>query len=329
MEVLLTAFARALCGERYTPGKRLVDQDAQRIDVGGRTDRISVVPLFRRHVRIRTDPDVGWRQVPVTRGRVSVGYRPVGEALRLAAGRERLERQTRGLLAGLGDAEVEQLGNQAPAVLDHHHVRGLQVAVDDSALVCRRHDLRDTVEERHELFGRHRAAFAEPGVQRGAGHHLHGDPEHAVRLAAECIDMGRVRMIELRGELCFAQEAFPRTALALLRIAQHLDHRVTLERRLEAAIHGAAATPTDPLAENEFSERSPTEVAICHRLESSVRQPRHRAILDDTTSPVASCGTPGPRTPGHVVGILAPVSQIARSRSVGARDDPTLWLQNR
>ena len=73
---------------------------------------------------------------------------------------------------------------------------------------------------------------------------------------------------------------------------------MTLERRLEAAIHGAAAALANLLKENEFSERSPTEIAICHRLlEFSVRQPRHRPVHDDTASPVASCGTSEPETP--------------------------------
>ena len=73
-------------------------------------------------------------------------------------------------------------------------------------------------------------------------------------------------MVELRRELRLAKEALLRSFVAALRLAQHLDHRVALERRLEAAVHGAAASLANLLAENEFSERSPAEVAICHRL---------------------------------------------------------------
>jgi hypothetical protein len=41
------------------------------------------------------------------------------------------------------------------------------------------HDPRDAVEERHELFGRHRAALDEPRVERDPWHELHGDPQDA------------------------------------------------------------------------------------------------------------------------------------------------------
>jgi len=103
---------------------------------------------------------------------------------------------------------------------------------------------------------------------------------------------------------------------------------VTLERRLEAAIHGAAAALANLLTENEFSERSPTEIAICHRLlEFSVRQPRHHPFATILLRPSHLAAPHEPETPADVVGVL--VVRIALSVSVETGGGPTLWLQTR
>ena len=58
------------------------------------------------------------------------------------------------LSSELRDAEVEQLRQQPPGALDHHHVRRLQIAMHDAALVRGVDDLADPLEERHQLLER-------------------------------------------------------------------------------------------------------------------------------------------------------------------------------
>ena len=72
--------------------------------------------------------------------------------------------------------EVEQLGEQASATLDHHHVRGLEVPMHDPTLVRGVNNLRDTFEEWHKLFEGHRPVLLKPGGERRALDKLHRDP---------------------------------------------------------------------------------------------------------------------------------------------------------
>ena len=102
---------RRVAGEGHVAGERLVDDDAERVDVGARVYVGSLRALFGRHVLRRADDEVG-------RGQARIGL-------------------VYGLL-NLGDAEVQDLRPVAAARgLFEHDVVALEVAVDDALGVRR------------------------------------------------------------------------------------------------------------------------------------------------------------------------------------------------
>jgi hypothetical protein len=171
-----------------------------------------------------------------------------------------------GVVEQLGDAEVEQLGQKAPRALDHHHVRRLEVAVDDAALVRGLHDLGHALEERHELVERQRAALAQPVIERDALHHLHRDPEQAIGvLDAERVHVGGVRVVQPRRELGLAHEALQHDVVPAQPLVQHLDDGLATQERLLTAIDRTKTTGVDSFAKNEFSDGTAAKVlAVTH-----------------------------------------------------------------
>jgi hypothetical protein len=195
--------------------------------------------------------------------------------VRVCCGRADMLRTLSMIADELGHAEVEQLGQQTPRALDDHDVRRLEVAVHDARVVRALDDLRDALEQRHELLGRQRAALVEPARKRRPVHHLHRDPEQPVDLDPECIDVRRVRMVEPRGELGLAQEP-PHDGLVVAQpLVQHLDHRSAPERLLLTAVDRPVAALTDPLADDELADRAPA-----HAIARS-RAGRHQAKAPD------------------------------------------------
>src|SRR4051812_4188599 len=108
----------------------------------------------------------------------------------------------------------------------------------------------------------------EPLRQRDAMHALHGDPQQLVLLLdTERVDVGRVRMIEPRGEPRFAQEALHDDVAAAQLAVQDLDDRLAPEQRLLAAVDRPETALANPLAKDELANFSPREVVL-------VRHPR-------------------------------------------------------
>ena len=95
--------------ERRGAGQELVEQDAQRIDVGARVDvEVVELGLLGRHVERCAEHH-------------------------LMGGVQRLFGQR--LMHRLGQAEVDHLGDRLVVIRRDQDVRGLQVAVDDAFLV--------------------------------------------------------------------------------------------------------------------------------------------------------------------------------------------------
>ena len=161
-------------------------------------------------------------------------------------------RATRGSTQ-LGDAEIEQLGQEPAGAREHHDVGRLEIAVDDALLVRGVHDLADALER----TARSARAAARPArqqlLERRAAHQLHRDPEDAVGLGAERVDVRRVRMVEPRREPRLAQEALNRLLGGAMIRAQDLDHRLALEQRLLGAIDAPKPLP-HLLAHHEVAE---------------------------------------------------------------------------
>ena len=102
-------FLEPLLLQRRRAGQQLVEQYAQRIDVGAGVDvEVIELRLFRRHVERRAQH-------------------------RLVRGVQRPLRQR--LVHRLGQAEVDHLGHRPVVVGRDEDVRGLQVAVNDALLM--------------------------------------------------------------------------------------------------------------------------------------------------------------------------------------------------
>ena len=169
----------------------------------------------------------------------------------------------------LGDAEVEQLGQLLPGTLDHHHVRRLEITMQNSGLVRRLHHRRDALEERHELRKRHRPMRLQPLRERDAVHAFHGDPQQRVLLLdAERIDMRCIRMIEPRRQPSLAQETLHDGVAAAQPAVKDLDDCLSPQQRLLAAVHRSETALADLLAKNELANLSSGKVVL-------VRHPRN------------------------------------------------------
>ena len=156
--------------ERQPPGEHPEEQYAERVDVGRRRDGQSL-DLLRRDVRGGSEHGAGG-----------------GQARRAAELRE----------PEVGDLRVTRGGEE--------HVRGLEVAVDDPALVSMREPGGDLA---GELVGDgvgELLAVRHPFVERSARQVLEDDVRPAVRLA-EGVDGADVRVRERRDRTRLALEA--------------------------------------------------------------------------------------------------------------------------
>ena len=273
----------ALRGERGAAGQALVGQRAERVDVGRDARLGRLVPQLRRHVGRRSEQHALGRELARYLAAVAERRRRARSRPRDCDGLIRLHgRQSRqgrvALRAGgrqvdpgagcgapvaprqdrrhgrrrrLGDAEVEQLGQQAAGARHHHDVARLQIAVDDALLVSGLDHLADALEEGDEPLEGNPPLGLEPAGQRDAAHQLHGDPQEAVRLGAEGVDVGGVRVVEARGEARLAEEPL---GTDIGPAGECLDDRLALERRLLGPVDLALTAGAEELADDEVPQ---------------------------------------------------------------------------
>ena len=148
------------------------------------------------------------------------------------------------------------LGSSCPARSITADVRALDVAVHDAELVRGVHDLAQAREQRPEDRRRDRPAPDDELVERRAAHVLHRDPQDAVGLGAERVDVRGVRVIEPRRELGLAQEAVDPDRRDRALAPEHLDHRGAPELRLLRAIDIARSAAPELLDDLELAERA-------------------------------------------------------------------------
>ncbi len=166
------------CIQRRRTGEQLVEDHAQRIDVGPCVDvHRRWVRLLGRHIGRRADDRSGIAQTLV--GQVE--------------------------LRGLGHAEIDDLGRGTAVDLGDHHVRRLEVAVDDSFLMGMLHRLANGHEQLQP--SPNRQPFAVAVIRdRQAVHQFH----HKERLAgvggASVVNAGDVRVIHQGQRLAFGVE---------------------------------------------------------------------------------------------------------------------------
>ena len=170
--------------ERLLAGHHLVEDQAEREDVGARIERLSAC-LLGRHVGGGAEREALGREHHLGHRRVAV--------VRVGTAREQRH---------LGQAEVEHL-HQAAA--GHEDVRGLDVTVQH-ALRVRRVDRRGNLEREVEHgVDRHRVPADRLG-ERAPVEQLHG--EEALPLALlDRVDRADVRVVQRRRRARLAQEA--------------------------------------------------------------------------------------------------------------------------
>ena len=215
-----------VAGEGELAGEGLEHHDPERIDVGGgRTRRVQ--DRLGRQIGESADDDVGLRHARV--------------------------------LGPEGDAEIHQLRAPLLALARDHDVLGLDVAMDDPALVRvveslghLRADIENLV-GLERLFLLHRAKRLPLDV----GH----DEEQVPLVVGEVVDRNDAGVVEFRDGAGLALEPLP---LISLQIAggQHLDRDLALQHRIARQIHHSHASSTD-LSE-DFVSRS--EFSTDHRL---------------------------------------------------------------
>ena len=205
-------------GERKLPREQLVEHDAQREDVGARV-QLAAERLLGRHVGDGADE-----------GAVAVGSsRPRALAL---PHRRRVLREAEHLHA---------------AAVRHHHVRGLDVAVDDPPVVGLGQRLRDLPHEGNDLVGGERAPARELG-QRPARHVLHGDEARPALGTVDVVDLvddGDVGMGQRRGDAGLAQQA--RAGRVVTAGGQQLERDLAAQSKVLRQVDLAHASGPEPL----------------------------------------------------------------------------------
>jgi hypothetical protein len=164
---------RAIGDERRLAAQHLVPEDAERVEVASAVDRALARRLFRAHVSRRSDGDSGGGQPRFA----------VTDSAR--------------------DAEVS---NHWPAAVGvDQDVVGLDVAVDDSALMGVSERIRDVTEDSPRLVNRERTVVVQQLrdiVARDVRHHKENDAACLV----DGVNIYDVRVVELRGHLGLAQK---------------------------------------------------------------------------------------------------------------------------
>jgi hypothetical protein len=194
--------------ERDAAGQQLVEQDPDRVEVARRRDRMPLRLLGRQVLRGADDRP---------------GLRHVGRA-------------------GTGDAEVGDL-HAALGVDDH--VVGLDVAVDDAALVREAGGAQDLDADVDDLRGRERALVAHQLLERAPLEELHRDVVGPIpRPAVE--DLDDVRVLETRRRRGLAAEALDELLVRGEAPVQDLQRDLAPELLVIGAVDVRHAARADP-----------------------------------------------------------------------------------
>ena len=200
----------------------------------------------------------------------------------------------------LGESEVKDLGE---AVAPHHHVLGLQVAVDDSCLVRRREALGDLDADRENARERKRRRSCEHLAQRLALDPLHRE-ERAAAALADVVDRDDVRVVEGRRRSRLVLEAGETLAVGRQRLRENLDGDEPAEARVPRLVDLPHATGADG---RQDLVRPETRAGRKHLPDERIAGRRRRPAPPKRVSRATSCRparsarvrppSPAPRSP--------------------------------
>ena len=159
------------------------------------------------------------------------------------------------LLAGIGAADARQaeVEHLDAAVVRHHHVAGLQIAMRDLFLMRGRERIGERHRDLEEARHRHPARRHQV-AQRASIDQLHRQEADAVRFLGR-VDGDDVRMIERRDRARFAIEAFEAAGLVGDIRRQDLQRDIAPKPRIARAIdlaHSAGAERGDDFVRGEL-----------------------------------------------------------------------------
>ncbi len=215
-----------LAAEGAAAAEHLVEDAAEGPDVGAAIGALAA-RLLGAHVGGGAEEDAGAGALLGESGRMGeVGWRALA-----GLGRERL-----------GEAEVEHLHRAVAGELD---VGGLQVAVDDTALVGVLEGLGDLAGDRQRLVERQRAARQPIGQGRALDQLHDQEAERRGRVRRlEGVEHGDARVVERGQDLGLALEAAQPVGVGGDRLGQHLDRHLAVEPRVARPVdlaHAAGA----------------------------------------------------------------------------------------
>ena len=139
-----------------------------------------------------------------------------------------------------GESEVQHF---CGAIRRYFHIGGLQVAVDDAALVGIFQCFGNLFGDGQRILARQRALFDAVG-KRGPIDQLHHQRRHVVGFF-QAVDRGNIRMIERRENLCFALETRHALAVAGKLIREDFNGHVTAEACIMREINFAHASSAE------------------------------------------------------------------------------------
>jgi hypothetical protein len=149
------------------------------------------------------------------------------------------------------DAEVHHLDG---ARLGHHHVGGLQIAVDDARAVR----VGERIEHLHaEMGGLRRVDRPDPlgQVVQGLAPHVLHDHQQLVLLAMELVDGGDAGMAQASQRHRFGAEAFEHVRVGDIRV-QDLDGDLAVEGLVLGQVDGPHAAAADSLENPVLADSS-------------------------------------------------------------------------
>jgi hypothetical protein len=218
--------------EGQAAGEHLVEDDAERVEVG-RRGRLLPQRLLGRHVLRRAEHG--------------------------ALGGER------GLLHQAGEAEVEDLDEVlAAAAIEEVDVVGLEVAVDDAEVVGAGERGADLLEDVGDARDGDRPA-GDDLVERDAVEELHHQVGHPVVGLAVVVDVDDVRVVDAVRRARLAEEPRPQVVGVLPR-KEDLDRHDPVDQEVPGPVDDAHAARAELLFEPEPPVDDPSQKRVRHRV---------------------------------------------------------------